>query len=113
MDPQSGSEYTLPVSGYIFAIKTFEICKISPVSIDVSKWFHGYNVRSMDTLVIPWIHSVFYAYVSINVSNYHDHVSTEPHILSPFLTTPVTSLETFRHRSGSLVIFKNLSNYKY
>ena len=45
--------------------------------------------------------------------HYHDHVSTEPHILSPFLTTPVTSLETFRHHSGSLVIFKNLSNCKY
>ena len=60
-EPQSGSKYTLPVSGYIFAIKTFEIYKISPVSIDVSKWVHGYNVSSMDTIVIQWIHSVFYA----------------------------------------------------
>ena len=30
-------------------------------SMDPSKWFHGYNGSSMDTFVIPWIHSVFYA----------------------------------------------------
>ena len=30
-------------------------------SMDPSKWFHGYNGSSIDTLMIPWVHSVFRA----------------------------------------------------
>ena len=43
-------------------------------SMDLSKWFHGYNGSSMDTLVIPWIHSVFYACIQLSCSCIHGSI---------------------------------------
>ena len=80
MVPQSGSRYTLLVPGYIFVIKTFEICFMYPLmypsgSMDPSKWFHGYYpCDSMDPFSV----------LSINVSYYHVHVSMDPVFLSTF-----------------------------
>ena len=65
-------------------------------SMDPSKWFHGYNGSSMDTLVIPWIHSVFYACIQLSCSCIHGSI-----FLSSFQKAFIMELASGIHGSMS------------